>query len=54
MGGMAAQIPVKNDDAANKAAFDKVKKDKEREAKLGHDGTWVAHPDLVSVAMKCF
>ena len=54
MGGMAAQIPVKNNDAANEAAFDKVKKDKEREAKLGHDGTWVAHPDLVSVAMKVF
>ena len=54
MGGMAAQIPVKNDDDANKAAFDKVKKDKEREAKLGHDGTWVAHPDLVSVAMDVF
>ena len=54
MGGMAAQIPVKNNDAANEAAFDKVKRDKEREAKLGHDGTWVAHPDLVSVAMKVF
>lgn len=54
MGGMAAQIPVKNDDDANNAAFDKVKKDKEREAKLGHDGTWVAHPDLVSVAMNVF
>ena len=54
MGGMAAQIPVKNNDAANEAAFDKVKIDKEREAKLGHDGTWVAHPDLVSVAMKVF
>ena len=52
MGGMAAQIPVKNNDAANEAAFDKVKRDKEREAKRGHDGTWVAHPDLVSVAMK--
>jgi len=54
MGGMAAQIPVKNNDAANKAAFDKVKIDKEREAKLGHDGTWVAHPDLVEVAMGVF
>lgn len=54
MGGMAAQIPVKNDDAANKAAFNKVKIDKEREAKLGHDGTWVAHPDLVEVAMGVF
>ena len=54
MGGMAAQIPVKNNDAANEAALDKVKREKEREAKLGHDGTWVAHPDLVSVAMKVF
>lgn len=54
MGGMAAQIPVKNDDAANTAAFDKVRQDKLREAKLGHDGTWVAHPALVSVAMDVF
>src|SRR5699024_160389 len=44
MGGMAAQIPVKNDDAANKIAFDKVRADKELEARNGHDGTWVAHP----------
>jgi malate synthase len=54
MGGMAAQIPVKNDEAANAAAFDKVRNDKLREAKLGHDGTWVAHPDLVPVAMDVF
>ncbi|MEP3889566.1 MAG: malate synthase A [Hellea sp.] len=54
MGGMAAQIPVKNDEAANTAAFDKVRNDKLREAKLGHDGTWVAHPGLVSVAMEVF
>jgi len=54
MGGMAAQIPVKNDEEANKAAFDKVRADKDREAKLGHDGTWVAHPDLVPVAMDVF
>lgn len=54
MGGMAAQIPVKNDEEANKAAFGKVRSDKEREAKLGHDGTWVAHPDLVPVAMDVF
>ena len=54
MGGMAAQIPVKNDEEANAAAFGKVRKDKEREAKLGHDGTWVAHPDLVPVAMDIF
>ena len=54
MGGMAAQIPVKNDEVANTAAFGKVRSDKEREAKLGHDGTWVAHPDLVPVAMDVF
>ncbi len=54
MGGMAAQIPVKNDPAANEAAFAKVKADKEREAGDGHDGTWVAHPDLVPVAMEVF
>jgi len=54
MGGMAAQIPVKGDEAANDAAFEKVRKDKEREAKMGHDGTWVAHPDLVPVAMDVF
>jgi len=54
MGGMAAQIPVKNDEAANMAAFDKVRNDKLREARLGHDGTWVAHPDLVPVAMDVF
>ena len=54
MGGMAAQIPVKGDEAANVAAFDKVRGDKQREAKLGHDGTWVAHPDLVPVAMEVF
>ena len=50
MGGMAAQIPVKNDEEANAAAFAKVKADKEREATHGHDGTWVAHPGLVPVA----
>lgn len=54
MGGMAAQIPVKNDAAANKAAFAKVQKDKEQEVKNGHDGTWVAHPGLVQVAMDVF
>ncbi len=54
MGGMAAQIPVKGNEAANTAAFDKVRNDKQREAKLGHDGTWVAHPDLVPVAMEVF
>jgi malate synthase len=54
MGGMAAQIPIKNDEEANKAAIDKVRNDKLREAKNGHDGTWVAHPGLVSVAMEVF
>jgi malate synthase len=54
MGGMAAQIPVKGDPAANEAAFAKVRADKEREAGNGHDGTWVAHPDLVPVAMEVF
>ena len=54
MGGMAAQIPVKNDEAANTEAFAKVRADKEREATIGHDGTWVAHPGLVPVALEAF
>ena len=54
MGGMAAQIPIKGDEAANEAAFDKVRADKRQEASQGHDGTWVAHPDLVPVAMDVF
>ena len=54
MGGMAAQIPVKNDPAANEAAFAKVRADKEREVRDGYDGTWVAHPDLVPVAKEVF
>ena len=54
MGGMAAQIPIKNDPAANDAAMAKVKADKEREAGDGHDGTWVAHPGLVPVAREVF
>lgn len=54
IGGMAAQIPIKNDEAANAAALEKVRKDKEREVKNGHDGTWVAHPALVKVAMSEF
>ncbi len=54
MGGMAAQIPIKNDPAANDAAIAKVRADKEREAGDGHDGTWVAHPALVAVAMEVF
>jgi malate synthase len=54
MGGMAAQIPVKGNPSANEAAFKKVRADKEREAGDGHDGTWVAHPDLVPVAEEVF
>ena len=54
MGGMAAQIPNRKDLEANEIAFDKVGADKEREARNGHDGTWVAHPDLVPVAMNVF
>ncbi len=54
MGGMAAQIPVKGDAHANDEAFAKVRADKEREAANGHDGTWVAHPDLVPVAREVF
>ncbi|WP_040205387.1 malate synthase A [Neobacillus jeddahensis] len=54
MGGMAAQIPVKNNPQANDEAFAKVRADKEREARDGHDGTWVAHPGLVPVAMEVF
>lgn len=54
MGGMAAQIPIKNDEAANKTALDKVRADKLREVKAGHDGTWVAHPGLVPLAKEIF
>jgi malate synthase len=54
MGGMAAQIPIKNDPAANEAALAKVRADKEREATDGHDGTWVAHPALVPIAREIF
>jgi malate synthase len=54
MGGMAAQVPIKNDPAANEAALDKVRKDKLREVAAGHDGTWVAHPGLVPIALEPF
>ncbi|HXY98924.1 MAG TPA: malate synthase A [Stellaceae bacterium] len=54
MGGMAAQIPIKNDPAANDAAMAKVRADKEREVGEGHDGTWVAHPGLVGLAKEVF
>ncbi len=54
MGGMAAQIPIKGDAAANDAALAKVRADKEREATDGCDGTWVAHPGLVGIAKEVF
>ena len=54
MGGMAAQIPIKNDPVANEKALDKVRQDKLREVRAGHDGTWVAHPALVALAREIF
>src|SRR4051812_7723764 len=54
MGGMAAQIPIKNDPAANEAALEKVRQDKLREVTDGCDGTWVAHPGLVPIAKEIF
>jgi len=54
MGGMSAFIPVKGDEEANRAAMDKVRADKLREVTNGHDGTWVAHPALVPVALEAF
>ena len=54
MGGMAAQIPIKNDIEKNKLAMNKVQSDKLREAKAGHDGTWIAHPGLSTIAMNAF
>jgi malate synthase len=54
MGGMAAQIPIKNDAAANQAALEKVRQDKLREVTDGCDGTWVAHPGLVPIAKEVF
>ncbi|MGA7799373.1 MAG: malate synthase A [Gammaproteobacteria bacterium] len=54
MGGMAAQIPIKDDPEANALALDKVREDKLREVQDGHDGTWVAHPALVPVAREVF
>jgi malate synthase len=54
MGGMSAFIPVKGDEDKNRLAFDKVREDKLREVGNGHDGTWVAHPGLVPVAMEAF
>ena len=54
MGGMAAQVPIKNDPVANEQALEKVRQDKLREVRAGHDGTWVAHPGLVPVAKQVF
>ena len=54
MGGMAAQIPIRNDAAANEQALEKVRRDKLREVQAGHDGTWVAHPGLVPIAKEIF
>lgn len=54
IGGMAAQIPIKNDPQANEEAMARVRADKQREANDGHDGTWIAHPGLVAVAMEEF
>ncbi|TKD61823.1 malate synthase A [Flavobacterium sp. ASW18X] len=54
IGGMAAQIPIKNNPSANEKAMEKVRADKEREVKNGHDGTWVAHPALVPIALEVF
>ncbi|TME13800.1 MAG: malate synthase A [Chloroflexi bacterium] len=54
VGGMAAQIPIKNDPVANEEAMARVQADKKREATDGHDGTWVAHPGLVAVALEEF
>jgi malate synthase len=54
MGGMAAQIPNRKDEEANRVAFARVAADKEREVRAGHDGTWVAHPDLVPLAKQIF
>ncbi|KIR58176.1 malate synthase A [Cryptococcus bacillisporus CA1280] len=54
MGGMSAQIPIKNDPAANERAMSKVRADKLREVTAGHDGTWVAHPALIPIALEIF
>lgn len=54
MGGMAAQIPIKNDPAANDAVMEKVRLDKLREVLAGHDGTWIAHPLINKIALAVF
>jgi malate synthase len=54
MGGMSAQIPIKGDEKANEVAMNKVKSDKLREVKAGHDGTWIAHPLINKIALDIF
>lgn len=54
MGGMSAQIPIKDDPKANEAAMEKVRADKLREVTAGHDGTWIAHPLIHVIARKAF
>lgn len=54
MGGMSAQIPIKNNEAANEKAMAKVRADKLREVSAGHDGTWIAHPLIRKIAMDIF
>ncbi|HEY6451034.1 MAG TPA: malate synthase A [Steroidobacteraceae bacterium] len=54
MGGMAAQIPIRDDPSANAAAMERVRADKLREARAGHDGTWIAHPALAALARQAF
>ena len=54
MGGMAAQIPIRDDPDANEQAMERVRQDKLREVRAGHDGTWVAHPGLVPIAKAVF
>ncbi|KAK6148090.1 hypothetical protein DH2020_019002 [Rehmannia glutinosa] len=54
MGGMAAQIPIRDDPKANEAALELVRKDKLREVRAGHDGTWAAHPGLIPAIMEVF
>jgi malate synthase len=54
MGGMAAQIPIRDDRQANEAAMARVRADKQREARAGHDGTWIAHPGLATLAREAF
>jgi len=54
MGGMSAQIPIKDDPKANEIAMEKVRADKYREVSYGHDGTWIAHPLINKIARKVF